>query len=402
MKYYMDNEAYGVMYDWNKIEKEYKKLEVPQEFYQIPWQAIKAGNKYFITLSERKTGKTTNYLLLGLVILKLYPGRPIQYVRETESMLAPKFASKLIDVIRTYNKGEYVRRLTDGRWNSIYYHWQAFYYCNMDDNGMIVEKSTEEIIHCLSLDKWADYKSAYNTLGDFVLFDEFIGPYYRMNSWLDFCQITSTIFRFRLGGIVVMAANNINANSMYFEELQISREAKALKKGQSTQIITKKGTKIFLQMVDGKEKQSNGIRDKINELFYGFGNTALASITGEDVYAYASYPHIAAHDDSYELLQQNMYIETGTELLRLDLAYNDAQGTHLEVHKATKTYDDSIIFSLAYVEDQNHFWGFGSDKLAKRIASFVSEHRIYFSSNEVGAMFDDYFNRYLQQRKKVN
>jgi hypothetical protein len=68
---YIDNDPnLGIDYDWELIAKEYKKLGVPPE-YDIT-EIIPLGNeaiKWYILTSERSVGKTTNVLLVGMVMI---------------------------------------------------------------------------------------------------------------------------------------------------------------------------------------------------------------------------------------------------------------------------------------------------------------------------------------------
>lgn len=389
----------GMEYDFRLIEKEYKKLGVPSLWYTPPFSAI-PRNKYFIGLSDRSTGKTTNWLLYGLVMNMIY-GTIVQYVRPTEDELAPSHAEKLVEVIRSHNNGEYIEKLTDGRYNSIYYHWKAFYYCRVDEAGNITEKSPKECIHCLSIDQYHVYKSSYNApMGDFILLDEFIGKYYRPDEAIHFLDLTKTIFRDRLSGIVVMLANTIKLSSVYFEEFEISRQVLGMKKGEFRQCTTEKGTKLFVEVIDAEITRSES-RSIMNKLFYGFKNPKINAITGENLYAYESVPHIAPRDDSFYIIENRIYVETGIDLLQAEYCYNDAQGYHMEIHRATRTYDDSIILSLEVVADQRYLWGFGSRKIQGVIGRMIAERRIYFSSNEVGTIFNDYVRRYQTLKNRV-
>ena len=346
IKYIENNFKLGILYDWRKIRRLYDSLGVPDEYYQIPWGAI-LQNKYFIDLSDRSTGKTTNWLLVGLCMNALY-GTIVQYVRATEDELKPSHAEKLVEVVRSYNEGEYIKKLTDGRWNSIYYHWKQFFYCNVDEDGTRTETANKAIIQCLSVDRANDYKSTYNApLGDFVLFDEFIGKYYRPDECIYFFDLTKTIFRDRHSPIIVMLANTINLSSPYFEEMEISRQVRGMQKGERKQCVTEKGTRIYVEVIDAEITKSP-LRKKMNELFYGFKNPKLNAITGEALYCFESVPHIPKHDDSFYYIQRNIYIEAGVDLLRVEYCYIDSIGYHFEIKPAKDPHEDSYVLSLEW------------------------------------------------------
>lgn len=399
-KYIKNKPELGIEYDWNLIRKEYNKLGVPAGYYEIPWEAIQQGHKYIISLSERSTGKTTNLgLLVGLIMNKLY-GTVICYVRATEDEVSPSHATKLTEVIRTYNDGEYIKKLTNGEYNSIYYRWRQFYYCHIDENGEMDKKANDPIIQVLSVSKSNDYKSTLNLpLGDWVVFDEFIGKFYRPDECLHFLDLLKTIIRDRHSPVVCMLANTINVNSQYFEELEISREVKRLNKGDKKSITTDRGTKIYVEIIN--IIRTDNSHSLLNQLFYGFKNPKLASITGSDVWAFECVPHILHNATNSVKHINNLYLENGLELLKIELWTNNEQGTHLEIHRATKTYDDSIILTMGELKTTNYYWGLGDGIFYNIITKLIDNRRVYFSSNEVGSIFKDYLERYFIERNNV-
>ena len=106
--------------------------------------------------SGRSIGKTTNVLLLGLCQRKEY-GTTILYVRSQETE-----AKHLTSVISSYNDGQYIKKLTDNRYNTIIYKDRAFYYAWVDENGEITDKEANECIRVLTVDRAYDYKSTLN------------------------------------------------------------------------------------------------------------------------------------------------------------------------------------------------------------------------------------------------
>lgn len=387
--------------DWKKVEKLYKSLGVPKEYYAPPFAAI-PYNRYFGGLSDRSTGKTTNWLLFGMCANKLY-GTKIQYVRSTEDELSPSHARELVKTIREYDDGRYIRELTDGEYNGIYYHWRAFYYAAFDDKGERVAVAPEPFINCLSIDRADDYKSSYNAPdGDIILWDEFISRkrFTRVNECVDFLDLCKTIIRDRTTAIIVMLANTILLTSPIYEDLEIQKEIRTMKeKGDRRQIVTEKGTHMFWEIIDADISRSDK-RQEVNRLYFGFKNPKLNAITGEGLYAFDSVPHIPPRDDSFILREGRLYLQTGAELLRLEICYQDGVGKHVQVHRATRTYDDSIILSLEPPVLAGHLWGFGTPKLTKAIGTFLAANKVFFSTNEVGTLFNEYLKRYKQLKLK--
>lgn len=386
VEYYEDKEVYGIKYDWKLIFKIYNKLNVPKGYYNPCYTPVDKV-KYIMELSERSTGKTTNWLLVGLIMNRLY-GSITQYVRQTEDMLSPSHAMELVKVLVEYKQGYYIKELTNGVYNSFYYHWKRFYFCHIDENGNRDKTDTEPVIQMLSIDKNIDYKSTYNApKGDLILFDEFIGKYYPVNEAIDFLDLHKTIRRDRIGVLTVMLANTISVTSPYFREFEVSKEVRKLKKGESTIVTTDKGTKIYIEILGLKQ---NRIKQDNNRLFYGFSNPKLASITGEDTFAFESVPHIRK-EKTDEIILHNIYLEsTAFDLFNLELVLSEKYGLCVHCHPATKYYDDSIILTQNEILNKQFRYGLGYGNICKLIYKLYTRNLWFYDSNETGSIIADY------------
>ena len=72
IKYFDNDMQHGINYDWALIKKEFDKLGIPENVVN-PFLTHKLEcGKWVVDMSERSIGKTTNWLLLGMVMNKLY------------------------------------------------------------------------------------------------------------------------------------------------------------------------------------------------------------------------------------------------------------------------------------------------------------------------------------------
>ena len=112
---YIDNDINkGIKYDYKFLLKEYNKLGIPKE-YHTPARYNFNNSNYFVELSERSVGKTTNWLLFGMVMNKYY-GTVIQYIRQTSDMITPKYLKQLFETIILNG---YIEKITDGEFNNV-------------------------------------------------------------------------------------------------------------------------------------------------------------------------------------------------------------------------------------------------------------------------------------------
>ena len=386
-KYIGGDPRYGLVYDYDKINKIYNSLGCPADVYN-PTTAPIDEVQYLVFLSERESGKTTNWLLYGMIMNWEY-GTIIQYVRQGEDDIAPKNTSDLFSVILDY---DYIEKITGGQYNSVYYHSRRWYFAKVDEDGKTVEVAPEHFMFMCCVLKQEKLKSS---TGDLVIFDEFISKYYFPDEFIDLCNLTKTIFRGRRSPKIVMLANTIDRHSPYYNELEIYDEVQTIKIGEHQTITTPLGTKIYLELL-GATVQRQQKRSIINRLFYGFRNPKLAAITGAD-WSMRNYQHIPKldpeSDDTITSICNSVYIYYNRKYVRLELVIHSSLGLCCFVHWATKTYPDSIIFTIEEMYDPRYYHKFGKNSLTKLIKQLMDSKHVYYATNDVGSFFESYYNR---------
>ena len=387
IKYIQGVEDYGILYDWRFLRKEYKKLNCPPEVFNPCDEPLETA-KYFVDVSERNIGKTTNWILLGLLMNKFY-GTNIQYVRQSEEEIMPK---SIRDLFKTILKYKYIEKITEGQYNSVVYKSRRFYYALTDDSGQIIDQAAEHFMFCCCVEKAQDLKSSYNApLGDLIIFDEFIRKYYYTNEFIQFEDLVKTILRGRRSPIIAMCANSINPHTPYYNELEIYDTMCSLKIGEKKLVKTDKGTVIHCHMVGTtvEKKRKNSI---INQLFFGFKNPLLGAITGENI-AIDSYPHIPEPEEGEadpEYITRRLYLLHSSKLVRFDVVRHEKLGICLYAHWASRTYNDSIIMTVEARYDKRYQSRLGRPKLEKFMKRCFREDRIYYATNDIGSFVENY------------
>lgn len=385
LKYIDDNPELGLLYDLKLIERTFRQLDCPKDLFD-PFPAMRSGCKYIVDLSERSTGKTTQWLLVGLVMYCLY-GCQTQYIRDTEDMILPKSTRDLFSVIL---KHDYVSKLTDGAYNTITYKARRWFLAYCDEYGTVIREDSTHFCFMASVDKAEVLKSGYNApFGDLIIFDEFIGKYYTPNQFVRFCDLTKTIIRDRISPLIVMAANTIERHSQYFNELEIYDEVQQLQVGEHKILTSQRGTKIYVDLIGIAPKRRKK-RSLVNQLFYGFKNPRLASITGGD-WALDPYQHIPSKSNAHCISRQ-LYIYHNSKYVRLDVMEDPQLGLCIFIHWATKIYDDSIILTTVDRTDPRYQYKLGPAGIAKLIKYSQDTNRIYYATNDVGSFVKNYLN----------
>ena len=393
IKYIKDKPSFGIEYDYKLIRKCYKKLGIPPDVWNPSILPLET-HKYFVGFSERTIGKTTNTILLGMVMHMLY-GTVIQYVRQDEKDIAPKNTSDLFNVI-TDPEYKYIEKLTDGKYNNVYYKSRRWYLSLTDDSGKVIEVSENHFMFMCDVLHATNLKSGYNApTGDIIIFDEFIGYSYYPNEFVKFEDLISTIIRYRQSPVIFMLANTINKESQYFNELDVYSEVQRLEKGESTTVQTEKGTKIYLEWISNVKATQK--KQSLNELFFGFKNSQLASITGSD-WAIRSYPHIPEDINKYELLLRNLYIWHNDKYIRISLYNHTDIGLIAVCTKALYTYTDSIILTVQNeIDSKNKVYGDGTNsfrisKLMKLVWTLRNQNKMYYQTNDIGHFIKNYLD----------
>lgn len=387
ISYIDDDINKGIRVDWKKVHKEIKKLKIPTEIYNPLYNTNMYDNSYFVELSERSIGKTTNWLLVGLVLYKLY-GIQTQYVRQIENMITPKNCK---DLYKTIIKFGYISKIFDGKYNSIEYkarRWTLLY--RDDDDGNVINKDANYCTISLDIEHNEVYKSSYSTTsGDLIIFDEFISKYYRPDEFIYFLDLIKTIQRERQTVKVVMLANTLDIHSQYFHELEIFDTLQQMELGDYKQVITDLGTKIYIKLLS-PDKVLKTNKSISNRLYYGFKNTKLNAITGRG-WNIEVAQHIPKNLE-YTVLVNNLYIYHNNKMLKCDVVKND-YGICIYAHWSSKIYDDSIIFTLQNINDSRYVYKLGTSYKTKLFDKLIKANKVYFASNDCASFFRNYYKQ---------
>ena len=389
-------EENGIDYDWKKIFAEYKKLNVPETVFNpsgVPMRDI----SFYFGLSTRSVGKTTNWLLIGMIMHELY-GTTIVYVRNTYDEIAPKNTEKLMNVIVSYEDARYIKEITDGRYNHVKYDTRQLFYVLRDDNGKEIDRAPDPFLQMVAVDHHLEYKSTLNVFrGDFFIFDEFIGGYYRPESFESFMDLYSTIGRWRFSNRIIMLANTTRYASQWYREFCIQGYIRNMKIGEKMLLESPGGTPMYLEIVEPRMKET--IR-KQKSRFFGFPNPALNAIVGLDnPWTLPMSPRIKYEEDDRVITKKIRVM--AEEELRLSLVWNKEVGLHVNVYPATtKVRDDEILLTLNSPTSRRDLFALGYGDLFKRIWDLYKKNMFFYSDNESAVLLEDYAQRAREAVRK--
>lgn len=399
IQYIGGKEEQGILYDWNFLKKEYRKLHVPKKYYnpcRVDW--TRCG--YDIAMSDRTHGKTTETLLFGMVMNHHY-GTIIHYLRNSEKSIRPYSLRNLFPVIEEQG---YIKQITEDRWNSVFYYGHCWYYCLRDEDGKIIEKAPTHFMICMHLGESDDRKSGYNCpRGDIIIFDEFIElSGYGYNDFICFSDLVSTIFRKRLCPVIYMLSNTIDKNSPWFSELCIQDDVNTIKNGEVRYIESELGTVSFVELLEPDQSEQ---AQSFIKRFFGFPNPKLSAITGRGSWATDHFQHIPdwpeEEQENVHVLLRRLYVKQSGKLLRLQLV-RDPYGLNVYVLPATRTYKDSVILTHGDITDRREQFGYGpKSPLLDLIWRLYKGNRFFYLTNSEGALLQSYIRMTNQKIRKM-
>ena len=389
--------------DVSKIKKEIKALKIPKDYWGIDLDAF-FSYQWNLYLSIRETaGKTTQSLLLGMVLNKLYPDKYcIEYLRNDNAQVVRANVETIFDTIISLG---YIQKIYNNKYNSVEYKTQQkkFYLVKRDEEGSIIESSEDPICIVHSIENAFNMKSSYsNPRGNYIVVDEF--PDTSRSTYQIFPQLlncVSTIGRPLSPGRsdwlhILMMGNNTDQYCFYFDDFQIADEIPYLKFGGSITFKTEYNTTGICKLLELGETQKKRLQDK-NIPFVGFPGKKAAPFTGASEWGGEQYKHIFFDLDYDECFFRRAYICHRNRYIQIDLFNNEKVGRFAFLHFANKPlYDDNLIFTID-PETKTDIYGFGKYekkdkilKVCKLIVSLLQENRFFYASNQVGSLTSDF------------
>lgn len=387
-----------------EIEKEIKKLNIPSKYKIVNLRKF-FSHDFYLQLSIREdSGKTTQALILGLVLNKLY-GWTIEYNRSDKAQTTKANIETLFDTVETFG---YIAKIYGNKWNGIEYkaHVKKFYLIKTELNKEtgeveIVDRNVEPILVVHSLEEWQKIKSSYNNpKGNFFLFDEFMDSERSgLRQMIELQNNISTIGRKRPEFHVLMLGNNVNQFSFWFEEFCIEDDIKNLEFGGNIDKTTELGTTLYCELVELSDtKKEENAKRKVR--FSGFNTPKMNAFNGLSAWQGSSHPHIPYDEMLSEDIPKNcrIFIKHRGRYVQIVTYKSETYGTYCYLHYANEPkYNDNLILTISPIFS-NEIYAFGKwlgDGKRKRILQFIAKlkesNKWYYASNSVGDLVEDFY-----------
>lgn len=378
----------GIKINWDLVRKNFNKI-VPARIrskYHNPLVTYPEKYSYYIDMSDRDRGKTTNKLIIALILYAMY-GVQCAYMRTKSEDIERRNLSTLFDTILENN---YIADIFEDGWNSIDYSAYKWTICKVDESGKITDKMPDFAIISIATEKAMRYKSRLVLpRADFIVYDEFIEPDYPPYTMQYFQQNLKTILRSRKSGVIMLSSNAINLTSPWFSDFKIRKQVKSLKQGEHTEICVD-GTTFFVEILPEDLRKE---KKEYNKKYLGFTHgDSMQSITGNGVWEMRQYPHIKREFDIITTYARNIYITHLGDLLNVELVNIAGIGLCGLVKPASRVYPDSIIFTNGEILDKRYVYRCGDSRAPTSIVwRLYRDNRLFYATNECGELLANYY-----------
>lgn len=386
---YIDNDkSKGIKYDYKKISKLYKSLGIPKEYDFTEIIPIENENlKWYNLNSERSVGKTTNILLYGMCMNKLY-GTQIQLVRHR--VVKASYYRDLFNTIIQYDNGKYIKKLTDNKYNGVKYYQKKFYYIYVNEDGIEESRSAEPFCVSLASEDCYNLCSQYEApLGDWIILDECFNDKNSPDEFVRFLHLHKTIVRERMSDKIFILGNTLDVNNIWYRQLTIHNEVRKLKRGESKVVYTSQGMPIYIHFLENRSPEKRKI---FNQAHYGFDNPELNAIVGNGEWNVKMYPQTCFLKNR-EMLARGVYFNYHDDLYLEGAFIKSDSGIFFEVHPTTEisAKKGRVQYVLDVPVENNQIY-FNSDKLAVKIKKMMNSNKVVFSDNETGDLFEKFLS----------
>lgn len=290
-----------------------------------------------------------------------------------------------------------ITEITNGVWDGIKYYNGAWYFSRVDADTEKTVRNDIPIAYAFSINMEEHYKSGSWPRITRVVFDEVISRKgYLPDEFVSFCNILSTIIRTRDDVVIYMCANTINWDCLYFKEMGLGNirdlkegDLKVWQYGQSK-------LKVAVQYTDKLSQKGSP-----SDVYFAFGNPKLKMITGGD-WEIALYPLLPCSSVHRNDILFTFYVKYEFDTLQGEVVQKD-NNVFIFMHNKTTTLkekQDDLIFSNEVRPEPNYVYDIlrPTMKITKKIAALIAAGKIFYQSNTVGEVMNNYITACRRSR----
>ena len=340
---------------------------------------------YNVIYGERSNGKTTAVLRYALEdhINSNYTNQ-LGIVRRWEEDFKGKNGQQMYSGI--VNLG-WVKDLTKGKYNSVYYYSQRWYLCMYNEEGEKVSQAENPFALGFAITSEEHYKSTSYPDIKTILFDEFITrKMYLPEEFVKFQNLLSTIIRLRTDVKIFMCGNTINKFCPYFAEMGLTGIKKQQKGTIDLYTYGESDLRVAVEYSDFPSKK------KASNKYFAFNNPKLQMITngGWEIDIYPHLPHKYAPKD----VIYKFYILFDGEMLQGNIISIEDK-VFIYMHRKTtpiKKDNEYLVYQQSPDYRRNYRISILKpySKIDRKILELIQRNKIFYQDNEIGEIMSNY------------
>lgn len=376
---------YNEYYDPDKIEAEWKRLKIEDRYKFFDLKDIFTNDISFYLSIRKDAGKTTNTIILAMILHKLY-GTTSEYVRNDNEQTTYSAISTLFDTIKSFN---YILKIF-GCYNDVQYSQRekAFYLVYINSDGEVERKEDDYFFGIKSNEHYQRYKSSYGRSNAwFIIWDEFLDSQQSHSIIVQkFFNNISTFTRDNPRAHVVALSNTVNKYDGIFEDLDLIKVVEFMDFGEKKSLVTDLGSRYYIELLPVSAVRKKSIEQKAIR-FFGLNKSKFANFTGVEAWKGFNYKHLV--DEEVEDISLISFIRHRDRWMTLSMIFFDDPEAQpaLMVSKSNEPRKrDRITYTLSPYNVNERLIQEAPHYIKKKIL----EDNVYFSSNEIGLLFDDF------------
>jgi len=364
------------------------------QYYSLE-KIMKKKTQYKVIFGKRSNGKTYATLEYGIKEFFTH-NKEIAYIRRNREDLTGK---NCLTLFSNHVENGLIEKYSKGLWSDVYYYGRRWYFCRyVEDEKGNRQRITDERPFCygFALSGMEHDKSTSYPHIKTIIFDEFLSRTgYLPDEFILFMNCLSTIARLRTDVTIFMLGNTVNKYCPYFAEMGL----KGVKDMKAGSIDVYQYGESGLRVAVEYTSPTTGATGQGNVLF-AFNNPKLNMITHGD-WEIDIYPHLPYRYKPDDIIF-TYFIEFDGELLQCEIIRGgeDENGKRVNavityIHIKTteiKHEDKDVIFSPEISPLHNHYTRITKpvDKLTEKIAKCFKLDKVFYQSNEVGEIVNNY------------
>lgn len=358
------------------------------------------GAEITVAFGERSAGKSTSThtQLIKNVVNSEYELQ-YAYIRQLDTHIKGSIGDELF---AKYNSQRWVEELTKGKYNTIYYRANKWYFGNKNQNGDKIEMRKEPFCLGFALNIASKYRGIQkdDRIQDIFL-DEFIpkNKRYLTNEFSLFQDVLSSIMRDTGNHRVIMCANTIDFNAPYWFGLGVYEIVKYMHAGEKKLVTFRDGDKVQRINLEFTDPPAEG---KASDKFF-IGNSATAKMITKGEWETGRYPLLPKgiiFRPKEEIF--TFYIIVHDEMFKADVILREDKNQYfLYIHKQkepVENLNNYLVYDSHYHLENNYRRDIlrprVNDTPAKKVYEFFKNDNVFYDDDFTGEMINTYLNMF--------